>query len=102
MLLAVIVAAIIVSLPIIATVVVSVASKREDAAGTLGGPAEGGIQSAARRVLDFHSDIHWHPATGAQVPVGQPVYAPAGEVIEEADEPAILVATSALVLRPAA
>jgi hypothetical protein len=85
---------VIVSMPIVAIVLVSVASKREDAAGTLGGPAEGGIQIAARRVLDFHSDLNLRPATGARLKVGR--------VIEEAEESPILVAASALALRSAA
>ena len=46
----------VVSMPVAAVVVVSLASRREDAAWSLGESAQGGVQAAARRLLDFHSD----------------------------------------------
>lgn len=51
-----IIMAAVVSLPIAAVVVVSMASHREDAAWSLGEPAQGVAQTAARRLLDFHSE----------------------------------------------
>jgi hypothetical protein len=51
-----IIIAAVVSMPMAAIVVVSIASRREDAAWTLGKPAPGTVQSAARRLLDFHTE----------------------------------------------
>lgn len=56
MIIALFVIAALVSMPIVAIVVVSVASRREDSAWSLGRPARGTVQAAARRLLDFHSD----------------------------------------------
>lgn len=56
MIIALFVLAAVVSTPIVATVVVSMASRREDADMSLGGPAQGMVQAAARGLLDFHSD----------------------------------------------
>ncbi|HXS65287.1 MAG TPA: hypothetical protein VN767_20730 [Streptosporangiaceae bacterium] len=100
MFLAIFVLAIITSMPIVAIVLVSVASKREDAAGTLGGPAKGVIQFAARRVLDYRSDITWHPATDARIRADRPVTTPTEQLQEEDDSPILLA--SALALTPAA
>lgn len=52
----VIVTAVVVSAPIVACLLVSVASKREDSAWSLGEHAPGSVQVAARRILDFHTD----------------------------------------------
>jgi len=100
MFLAIFIAAIITSMPIVMIAVVSVASKREDAAGTLGGPAKGVIQFAARRVLDYRSDITWHPATDARIRADRPVTTPTEQLQEEDDSPILLA--SALALTPAA
>jgi len=102
MFLAIFVLAIITSMPIVAIVLVSVASKREDAAGTLGGPAKGVIQFAARRVLDYRSEVTWHPATGTRTGANRPVRSPAEQLQEDADDSPILVSASALALTPAA
>lgn len=51
-----IIAAAVVSTPIAATVVVSIASRREESALSLGEPAPGLIQAVARRVLDFSTE----------------------------------------------
>ena len=51
-----IIAAAVVSMPIAAIVIVSMASRREDAAYSLGDPAPGLVQAAARRLLDFHTE----------------------------------------------
>lgn len=56
MIIALFVIAAVVSMPIVAVVVVSMASRREDTAWSLGRPARGGVQAAARRLLDFHSE----------------------------------------------
>jgi hypothetical protein len=82
MIIAVLVIGIVVSMPIVAAVVVSVASRREEAALSLRGPAPGVVQAAARRILDFHSeDPGWVlPKNCDQVrpnaPVGEPSGAP--------------------------
>jgi hypothetical protein len=55
-----------VSAVIAATALVSLASMREDARWTLGEPATGRIQRAARRILSYHSD-----ATRRPVPRGR-------------------------------
>lgn len=58
-------AALLVSAPIIAAVLVSIASRREDHAWTLAGQAPGIIASAARRVLGFHArGIGWLQRAG--------------------------------------
>ena len=56
MFIALFIAAAVVGLPIVATVVVSIASRREDAAWSLGQPPQGMVQAAARRVLDFSTE----------------------------------------------
>jgi len=56
MIIAVFVIAAVVAMPAVAFVLVSVASRREDAAWSLGRPAQGWVQSAARRIVDFHSE----------------------------------------------
>jgi len=49
-------AALAVSVPIGLIVLVSVASRREDAEWTLSGPPSGPIQATARRVLGFYAE----------------------------------------------
>ena len=44
------------SFPIGLTVLVTIASRREDAEWTLGGPPQRQIQSTARRILSFYSE----------------------------------------------
>lgn len=56
MIIALFIIAAVVSMPIAATVVVSIASRREDAAWSLGQPPQGLVQAAARRVLDFSTE----------------------------------------------
>jgi hypothetical protein len=91
MFLAIFVLAIITSMPIAAIAIVSIASKREDSAGTLGGPAKGVVQLAARRVLDFRSDIGWRPAPSARIRESRPVMTPAERLQEDADDSPVLV-----------
>ncbi len=102
MFLLIFVLAVIVSMPIVAIVVVSMASKREDRVGSLGGPAQGVVQSMARRVLDFHSDIYWTPTTGALIKANGPALTGPEQLREDADDSPILVRASALAIRPAA
>jgi len=71
MLIAVFVVGLVVSCaPIVAIVLVSVASRREDAEWTLnGGTPPGPVRAAARRVLDFKSEeIEW-PRPKSRVPI---------------------------------
>jgi hypothetical protein len=49
-------AAVAVSSLIAAGILVTVASKREDKAWSLGKPPRGPVDAIARRILDFHSD----------------------------------------------
>lgn len=56
MFIALFIAIAVVSMPIVAIVVVSMASRREEAAWSLGEPVQGTVQTAARRLLDFHSE----------------------------------------------
>lgn len=71
---------VVVSMPIVATVVVSLASRREDKAWSLRDPAEGMMSATARRIVDFHSEgPGWVlPKNFDQVRVGRPVGAPVG------------------------
>jgi hypothetical protein len=62
MIIALFVAAVVVSMPLVAIVVVTIASRREDAALSLGRPADGMVQMAARRLLGFHSEAGQPPA----------------------------------------
>jgi hypothetical protein len=61
MIIAMLVIAVVVTMPIVATVVVSVASRREDKAWSLPDPAESIVQAAARRIVDFHSEAPGWP-----------------------------------------
>ena len=56
MLIALVIVTLVVSAPIVACLLVSVASTREDSAYSLGNHAPGPVQAAARRILDFHTD----------------------------------------------
>src|SRR5215472_15088920 len=56
MIIALFVIASVLSLPIAAIVIVSLASRREDAAWSLGQPPRGMVQAVARRVLDFSTE----------------------------------------------
>ncbi|HUC59857.1 MAG TPA: hypothetical protein VMA95_20825 [Streptosporangiaceae bacterium] len=60
--------AVVVSLPVAAIVLVSVASKREDRRFSLGGQADGRVQETARRILDFHTESRsdWMPASDTE------------------------------------
>lgn len=80
----------VVSMPIVAIVVVTMASHREDTDWSLGQPAQGAVRAAARRLLDFHSD---DPAWPLPKNCGQagPVAEPRGRTL--ADTPR-LTATS--------
>jgi hypothetical protein len=63
--------------PIGASVLVSIASRREDAAGTLRRKAPGVIAIAARRILDFHSEYDAPPARPGRS--GRATRIPAGD-----------------------
>lgn len=87
----------VVSMPIVAIVVVSLASRREEAEWSLGEPAQGRVQAAARRLLDFHSDDPaWPlPKNGGQVrptalhsPAQSPVAHPRGRTVIDTRRPA--------------
>ncbi len=54
-----VIALVVAGAPIGATVLVSVASRREDRDWTLRGTAPGTTEAAARRIVDFHSEGVW-------------------------------------------
>ncbi|MGH3275305.1 MAG: hypothetical protein ACRDNZ_13410 [Streptosporangiaceae bacterium] len=56
MIILLLIAAAAVTAPIIGVLLVSMASRREDAALSLSSQPTGVLQTAGRRVLDFHSD----------------------------------------------
>jgi hypothetical protein len=54
------IAAMAVSVPLIAALLVSVASRREDANWTLGAPPASWLEAAARRIVAFNADsVEW-------------------------------------------
>jgi hypothetical protein len=58
--------AVLLTVPAVAVVLVSVASRREASAGTLSGPAPTWLQAGTRRVLGFYSQgIEWQPLAGS-------------------------------------
>jgi hypothetical protein len=46
------------SAPIVAAVLVSIGSRREDTEWSLGDPVVGPVQMIARRIVGFHTDCH--------------------------------------------
>lgn len=104
MILVLFIIAAVVSVPIVAVAIVSIACRREESAWSLGQPARGPVEAAARRILDFHTeDPAWPqprhcrqtvPAAPALRSLGQPRSGPA-------DEPRP-VRTSKVSIRPAA
>jgi hypothetical protein len=77
----------VVSMPIVAVAIVSVACRREESAWSLGQPPQGPVEAAARRILAFHTeDSAWPqprsyrqavPAASALHSLGQPRSGPA-------------------------
>ncbi len=59
-----IIAGAVASAPIVGTILVGVASRREESSWTLGGPATRPLDAAARRVMDFHSAGEWPQPKG--------------------------------------
>jgi hypothetical protein len=58
-----------VSVPLVAAVLVSVASRREDRDWTLAGPPPGPARTAARRIVAFHSEgMDWVTIAGVRRP----------------------------------
>jgi hypothetical protein len=62
--------AVVVSLPVAAIVLVSVASRREDRQFSLSGPADGRVQQTARRIVDFSTETSslWPAPAGTDRP----------------------------------
>jgi hypothetical protein len=96
--------AVVVSLPVAAIVLVSVASRREDHRFSLGGPADGRVQQAARRIVDFRTETGavWSPAASPSRSVAEPEREPvsAGRPRKRIDSP--LMATRMVSFRQAA
>ena len=77
----------VVSMPIVAIVIVSVACRREESAWSLGQPPRSWVEATARRILAFHTeDSAWPqprsyrqavPATSTLHSLGQPRSGPA-------------------------
>jgi len=103
MLMIIILAGIATSLPIVGIVLVSLASRREDAAFSLGGPARSPMQLLARRVLDFSSEAASFPLPKSAV-YAQPVR-PALAAVEPLREDSLdtprIAAASGRMVRPA-
>jgi len=74
------------SAPIVAAVVVSVASRREDRGWTLGGPAVG-MRAAARRIVDFHTETADFPQPKSRQLAGSGAYSPRRTAIRAASPP---------------
>jgi hypothetical protein len=90
MIIALFIIAAVVSMPIAATVVVSIASRREDAAWSLGQPPQGLMQAAARRVLDFSTEC-----PDLQLPKNCSPAVPAVPVLRSVGEPSLRPVTDA-------
>jgi hypothetical protein len=103
MLLLVIVMAIVLSLPIVGIVLVSIASRREDAAFSLGGQPRSQMQLLARRMVDFSSEASSLPLPKSAVyarPV-RPALALVEPVREDALDAPRIAAASRRPIRPA-
>jgi hypothetical protein len=61
-----VIAAVVAGAPVLATVLVTVASRREDSAASLAGPARGPAQAWARHILGFRCEgIRWPQPGGS-------------------------------------
>src|SRR5579859_3937437 len=100
MIIALFVIAAVVCMPIVAIALVTMASHREDSALSLDKPARGLVQSAARRLLDFHSeDPAWpmpknHVQARPSAPVlrsvgGNPAAQPRRSTVTETPRPVV-------------
>jgi len=85
-----VIAAVAVSLPIAAAAVVSLASRREDLASSLAGPARGHVRAAARSILAFNSTVTDWPRPVRRRPARPRVRAQEMDAVQatpEADAP---------------
>lgn len=103
----IIMAGVAVSLPIVGVVLVSIASRREDAAFSLGGPAGSQIQLAARRVLGFATEMENWPQSKSEAyaraaRAARPVLASVEPFREDEFDSPRVAAASGLVIRSAA
>jgi hypothetical protein len=106
MLMMIIMAGVAVSLPIVGIVLVSIASRREDAAFSLGGPAGSQIQLAARRVLGFTTEMENWPQSKSEAyaraaRAARPVLESVEPFREDALDSPRIAAASGLVIRSA-
>ena|ERR1700683_3210060 len=97
--------AVVVSLPVAAIVLVSVASRREDRRYSLGGPADGRVQQAARRIVDFGTESgagsDWpSPAARQRIGASEPTPLQPSRSRQRIDSP--LLAANVITFRQAA
>jgi len=95
----IIIAVVVVCVPIVGVVLVTMASHREESALSLDKPAQGIVQAAARRLLDFHSEEAWpmpknyvqaRPAAPALRSVsGSPVAQPRRSTLTDTPRPVV-------------
>lgn len=73
--------------PIIAAVLVSMASRREDSEGTLGGSAPGPVRAVARLILAFHTETGALPQPSRRAMTSSGVHRSSRNVVSGSQAP---------------
>jgi hypothetical protein len=81
----VVIAAVAVSAPMVAALIVSVASRREDRNWSLGGPARSSLEEVARRIVAFDNDSIVWPRSKAHERLAAALRRDLPETIEPTD-----------------